>query len=125
MRYAIFFMMLMGCGGGVETNTGAGGSCVSGEAPPPGDYCHPCEQAVCPCSGGTGIATCLPSGKGYGECVCPTGETYQPCDGDGVCNPDWGGGLCGPVTVCPNCEKSTGQCCEASDTEAILTTCSP
>jgi|SRR5580693_888479 hypothetical protein len=121
----IFLSVVLACSGSATEPEDAGISCTDGMEPPAGDFCYPCNEAMCPCSGGEGITSCLPSGKGYGDCVCPAGQMYEPDYPDGQPKPDWGGGLCGPVTLCPACEVSTSQCCNNTEDEATLVSCSP
>lgn len=93
---------VVACGGSTETTEQPDAACTSGFAPPPGGYCHPCEEVLCPCPGlGEGISRCNADGSAYGECVLP---------GDaGTCNAS----PCGITPECPSC--SDGQCCNVDE----------
>lgn len=77
----------------VESNPGGGGGGATSTST--GTFCAPGSTKSCTCHAISlpGLATCLPDGSGYAECLeqdggtceCPAGRSDGCCYGDGLC----------------------------------------
>lgn len=113
-------LALAACGGGSTGSTGAPNICEEGLAPPPGDYCYPCNVSVCACDDGTpgeAFQTCRPDGHGYGPC-----EVMGSGGGTTTCHSTYG--ICGSVPSCDACTTHGDRCCNMTGNTATLGVCS-